>query len=80
MSSPLLFPARLFSVEFEGGWLYWSCYFTHERIYFHRQWRDDDLLEQLLQRRAILQATAFSTLYPSWSRKDGFPDEFWIKS
>jgi len=43
MSASVLFPALLFSEEFEGGWLYRSCCFTQEGICFHRQWRNGDL-------------------------------------
>lgn len=60
MSSLSLFPALLFSVEFEGGWLYWSHYFTQEGICFHRQWREDNLIRISSQRRGFLQVTVFS--------------------
>lgn len=60
MSSPSLFPALLFSVDFEDRCLYWSHYFTQEGIYFHRQWREDDLIRISPQRKGFLQVTVFS--------------------
>lgn len=76
MSSPLLFPALLFSVVFKGGCLYSSCCFTQEGVCSHGQWRDVVFLKIAFTKAKFLACSSifFSILYSLWSRKVGFSE------